>query len=854
MRLAFTAQHGRLVCTVVEATLSHKYEMPYQPEEVKRVSSEMIVSLGRGLRARKLGGEMLADLRHAGEELWRLLVPGPVRDQLLRSDGGALLIDLDEVLVAAPWELLHDGQHFLCRKFSMGRTVATQQPRRRVLPRTVSRPVKMLVVAADPQGDLETLDDECRAVLDAMDDRAARTRLLRNAQAAYVRRCLKDYDVVHFAGHADYMSEDPEGSGWRLVDGKLTARDVVAMADGRPMPAFVFSNGCRSASTDPWDVAAPDRIYGLANAFLLAGVKYYLGTQWDVVDRQGARFAQAVYSRLAQGASIGRSVRAARESVVQAGGEEDVSWASYVLYGDPKFTLLGEVAEATPHPDLGPGPLATFAPLIAAESAMPALRSGALLADIEPEPKRRTVAVLPAKNTGEADDAYLAAAFSDDLVDLLATSKQLSVVSRAAAARAMVQAHGDILQVAKIVKADVLVEAELGKHGDRIAVVARLIDGETGRQLLTVKRENRIHESLSVDAELASAIAAELEVELGLVPRSAPADDVAIDRYLRARAAVRTYSMPELRQAVEDFEAVVASAPLFAPALAGVAQARVRLWMAGGDDLDRQKAAVAAKRALSLDPTLDEARVVAAWLSLEEGTQTPMAARALADVARRCPTNALAQAHLAWLATELGELERAFRALERAELVEPAMASASWIRASALARAGKMVQAVEYLEGMRGANLKNPALHLIELRFAHLAGLDDVVAKLVAEAPEEPIPRLCVEILRSFAPGVTTPAREMVLEAIQRIPSRRIRNLVREFAAEVAAKTGQRELARRQVVLAVADGLADAHWIETCPLLADLRASGKLEEPIAHAREQARALKVALGFTTPPRS
>src|SRR5688572_10995410 len=101
MRLAFSAQHGRLVCTVVEATLSHKYEMAYQPEEVKRVSSEMIQSLGRGLRARKLGGEMLADLRHAGEELWRLLVPGPVRDQLLRSEGGALMIDLDEVLVAA---------------------------------------------------------------------------------------------------------------------------------------------------------------------------------------------------------------------------------------------------------------------------------------------------------------------------------------------------------------------------------------------------------------------------------------------------------------------------------------------------------------------------------------------------------------------------------------------------------------------------------------------------------------------------------------------------------------------------------------------------------------------------------
>ena len=165
-----------------------------------------------------------------------------------------------------------------------------------------------------------------------------------------------------------------------------------------------------------------------------------------------------------------------------------------------------------------------------------------------------------------------------------------------------------------------------------------------------------------------------------------------------------------------------------------------------------------------------------------------------------------------------------------------------------MARTGELAQAVEYLESLRKPGVKNPALHLIELRIAHRAGMDDVVARLVATAMDEPIPRLCIEILRSFAPGVTTPAREAVLETIQRIPSRRIRNLVRGFAAEVAAKTGQRELARRQIVLAVADGLADFHWIETCPLFDDLRASGKLEEPLAHAREQARALKIALGF------
>ena len=33
----------------------------------------------------------------------------------------------DDALVQIPWELLFDGQHFLCRRFSMGRLVSTPQ-------------------------------------------------------------------------------------------------------------------------------------------------------------------------------------------------------------------------------------------------------------------------------------------------------------------------------------------------------------------------------------------------------------------------------------------------------------------------------------------------------------------------------------------------------------------------------------------------------------------------------------------------------------------------------------------------------------------------------------------------------
>ena len=77
------------------------------------------------------------------------------------------------------------------------------------------------------------------------------------------------------------------------------------------------------------------RAYGLAGAFLYAGVRHYLGTQWEVIDGHSATFAKAFYANLASGQAIGAAVQHARQAVIDNGGEGAMAWASYVLYGDP---------------------------------------------------------------------------------------------------------------------------------------------------------------------------------------------------------------------------------------------------------------------------------------------------------------------------------------------------------------------------------------------------------------------------------------------------------------------------------------------------------------------------------------
>jgi hypothetical protein len=162
-----------------------------------------------------------------------------------------------------------------------------------------------------------------------------------------VRRALKDYDFVHFAGHADYDPADPGGAGWYLPDGKLTADDIAQLGTARPMPFLVFSNACQTGLAGPWGPGREGRVLGLSGAFLVSGSRFYVGTQWELVDGIGARVASHFYDALVRGANVGAALRAARLRVVEEEGEAALGWATYVLYGDPTWVPLPSAAPTT---------------------------------------------------------------------------------------------------------------------------------------------------------------------------------------------------------------------------------------------------------------------------------------------------------------------------------------------------------------------------------------------------------------------------------------------------------------------------------------------------------------------------
>ena len=150
-----------------------------------------------------------------------------------------------------------------------------------------------------------------------------------------------DYDVVHYAGHAEFNEGHPELSGIRCYGSQvLSGADLAGLGN---LPALVFFNACESgrvrggAKAKRVDIIKRiQQNVGLAEAFMRGGVANYVGTYWPVGDASATTFAATFYPAILNGQSISRSLLDARRVVREAGS---IDWADYIHYGSPHFIL-----------------------------------------------------------------------------------------------------------------------------------------------------------------------------------------------------------------------------------------------------------------------------------------------------------------------------------------------------------------------------------------------------------------------------------------------------------------------------------------------------------------------------------
>ena len=285
-----------------------------------------------------------------------------------------------------------------------------------------------------------------------------------------------------------------------------------------------------------------------------------------------------------------------------------------------------------------------------------------------------SVAVLPLDNvSGSPEQEYFAGGMTEALISELAKVPSLRVISRRSVMR-YEGAQRPLSEIAAELGVDSIVEGSVLRAGDRVRVTAQLVEAASGQHLWAESYERPLSDLLTLQAEVARAIAEQVRAELSALEEPPPAgagtNPEALDLYLQAIDA------GDRGVAVELLEQAVAISPDFAQAHAELAKrvAGLILYENADNWLELEsRAREAVDEALSLNPSLPEAYIARGLLTWTDRHSFPHKT-ALADFRRALTLNpSLAQAHThaAMIGVHVGLPGQALYHLQQAEAINP---------------------------------------------------------------------------------------------------------------------------------------------------------------------------------------
>jgi TolB-like protein len=224
------------------------------------------------------------------------------------------------------------------------------------------------------------------------------------------------------------------------------------------------------------------------------------------------------------------------------------------------------------------------------------------------------IAVLPLENlSGDTSQEFLSAGLHDALITTLSRITQFRVTSRYSSRR--VDRKMSFPQIGRLLGVDKILSGSVLREGDQVRVNVTLVDAETEQPLWTESFTREFDGLISMQNEVASAVAREVKVQLTpdeerqLALTDGP-DSATYEAYLKGMFQLHKGSRRGYRRAIEIFTEGVENDPTSALAYAGLAIGYSQLGhspfpVAGA----YPRAKEAAQRALEYDPDLAEAHL-----------------------------------------------------------------------------------------------------------------------------------------------------------------------------------------------------------------------------------------------------
>jgi serine/threonine protein kinase len=293
-------------------------------------------------------------------------------------------------------------------------------------------------------------------------------------------------------------------------------------------------------------------------------------------------------------------------------------------------------------------------------------------------PSIQSLAVLPLENvSGDPHQDYFADGMTDQLITDLAKIRALKVISRTSMMKYK-ETKKSLPQIAQELNVDAVVEGSVLREGNRVRITAQLVNARTDQNLWADSYERDLRSVLTLQGEIARAVAGKIRAALTPAERSQlaaarPVNPEAYEAYLKGMQYWYKATPQDWDTALQYFQLALKEDPNSARAYAGIClvwAGRAQFGVASPSEAaPREKAA--ALKAIELDSTLPEAHFalasVKAWSDWDWAAAEPEFQKAI----ELDPNYADARAYYSHLLMILGRPEEGVRQMERALELDP---------------------------------------------------------------------------------------------------------------------------------------------------------------------------------------
>jgi serine/threonine protein kinase/tetratricopeptide (TPR) repeat protein len=456
--------------------------------------------------------------------------------------------------------------------------------------------------------------------------------------------------------------------------------------------------------------------------------------------------------------------------------------------------------------------------------------AGALVA-AEPEPPRSpSIAVLPFLNlSADPDNEFFADGITDDVIAQLSKIRSIKVISRTSV-MPFKQRERNLREIGATLQVSTVLEGSVRRSGNRVRIVAQLIDVDTDRHLWSDTYDRELTDIFAIQSDVALQIAAALEAELSpeerkRIRKEPTADVQAYQLYLLGKHCLNRWTQEGVEQGIEYLERAVERDPGYALAYTEMALAYTLLGVGIAGALPPSeaypRARATAAKALELDSGLAEAHAMLGFLRFVCDYDWAGAEQDLRRAIELNPNSGTAYDTLGLMLAAMERYDEAMEAQIRAHELDPLAHRLD--RATTCLRAGRYSEALDI--ALR-VNELDPhfALARATLGWAYLytgspeQGLAEL-RKAVALAPDSTM--FLAQLGQFLAQmGKTEPAREVLRQLNQLSQQRYVSPY---HVAYVHAGLGEDEQAMDWLERAYAEGAGGIWGIKGSFLFTTLR-------------------------------